>query len=300
MKKILVTGGAGFIGSNLVDRLVELKYDVIVLDNFVNGSLKNLKKSKNKIKIVKINISKLNNYLKKYFYKVDAVIHLAALVNMQQSIVDPEYYFKNNVMATFNVLNAAKDSKVKKFIYAASASCYGTPNKFPTKENEKIDIRNPYALTKYLSEELVLHWCKIYKMPSVSLRLFNVYGPRSKISDSYNSVFGTFLSQKFSGKALTIVGDGNQTRDFIYVSDVVDAIILMLKKKNNCGQVYNVGKGKEVKINKIAKLFNEKVKNIKKRPGESRRSLADITKIKNFLKWKPRVSLESGVAKILK
>jgi UDP-glucose 4-epimerase len=300
MKKILVTGGAGFIGSHLVDRLVELKYDVIVLDNFVNGSLKNLKKNRNKIKIVKINISKLNNYLKKYFYKVDAVIHLAALVNMQQSIIDPEYYFKNNVMGTFNVLNAAKDSKVKKFIYAASASCYGAPNKFPTKENEKIDIRNPYALTKYLGEELVLHWCKIYKMPSVSLRLFNVYGSRSKISGSYNSVFSTFLSQKFSGKALTIVGDGNQTRDFIYVSDVVDAIILMLKKKNNFGQVYNVGNGKEIKINKIAKLFNEKVKKIKKRPGESLRSLADITKIKNFLKWKPRVSLESGVAKILK
>jgi UDP-glucose 4-epimerase len=300
MKKILVTGGAGFIGSNLVDRLVELKYEVIVLDNFINGSLKNLKKSKNKIKIVKIDISKSKNSLKKYFYKIDAVVHLAALVSMQQSIIRPEYYFKNNVIGTFNVLHAAKINKVNKFIYAASASCYGTPKIFPTNENEKISIKNPYALSKYLGEELVLNWCEMNGMSCASLRLFNVYGPRSKIAGSYNSVFGNFLSQRFLGKPLTIVGDGNQTRDFIYTSDVVDAIILTLNIKNSHHHIYNVGSGKETKIKKIAKLFGEKIKNIKKRPGESFRSLADISKIKKILKWKPCVSIEKGIASILK
>lgn len=300
MKKILVTGGAGFIGSNLVDRLIELKYKVIVLDNFINGSIKNLKKSENKIKIVKIDISKSRNLLKKYFYKVDVVVHLASLVSMQQSVINPEYYFKNNIIGTFNALHAAKKNKVNKFIYAASASCYGLPKNFPTNENDKIDIKNPYSLTKYLGEELVLHWCKMYKISCTSLRLFNVYGPRSKISGSYNSVFGTFLSQKFSGKPLTVVGDGNQTRDFIYVSDVVDAIISVINKKKSNGQVYNVGSGKETKIIKIANLFGEKFKNIKKRHEESIRSLADINKIKKILKWKPRVSIEKGIVTILK
>jgi UDP-glucose 4-epimerase len=300
MKKILVTGGAGFIGSNLVDRLVELKYKVIVLDNFINGSIKNLKKSENKIKIVKIDISKSRNFLKKYFYKVDVVVHLASLVSMQQSVNNPEYYFKNNIIGTFNALHAAKKNKVNKFIYAASASCYGLPKNFPTNENDKIDIKNPYSLTKYLGEELVLHWCKIYKISCTSLRLFNVYGPRSKISGSYNSVFGTFLSQKFSGKPLTVVGNGNQTRDFIYVSDVVDAIISSINKKNSNGQIYNVGSGTETKIIKIANLFGEKFKNIKKRHEESIRSLADIKKIKKILKWKPSVSIEKGIVTILK
>jgi UDP-glucose 4-epimerase len=154
MKRILVTGGAGFIGSNLVDRLVELKYKVIVLDNFINGSIKNLKKSENKIKIVKIDISKSKNLLKKYFYKVDVVVHLASLVSMHQSVIKPEYYFKNNIIGTFNALQAAKKNKVSKFIYTASASCYGLPKNFPTNENDKIDIKNPYSLTKYLGENV--------------------------------------------------------------------------------------------------------------------------------------------------
>jgi UDP-glucose 4-epimerase len=300
MKRILITGGAGFLGSHLAERLVELKYEVIVLDNFISGSLKNLKKIQNKVKIVKLDISKSKSSLKKYFYRVDTVVHLAALVSMHQSVVKPEYYFKNNIIGTFNVLNAAKKNNVKNFIYTASASCYGIPKKFPTNENNKIDLKNPYALTKYLGEELVLHWCKMYKMKCVSLRLFNVYGPRSKITGSYNSVISTFLLQKKLNKPLTIVGDGKQTRDFVYVLDVVNAIILSLRNNKNFEQIYNVGSGKEAKINNIAKLFGKKFKNIKKRPQETLRSLANITKIKRILKWKPQITIEKGIASILK
>ena len=301
MKKVLVTGGAGFIGSNLVDRLVEAGHKVVVLDNFVTGSLSNLKKYKKKIKIIKIDIFKADEkVLQKYFVKVDWVVHLAALADIVPSITNPKDYFNTNVVGTFKILEAARKSKVKKFIYAASASCYGIPNNFPTSEKDKIDKHYPYALTKNLGEELALHWAKVYKMPNVSLRFFNVYGPRSRTSGAYGAVFGVFLAQKISNKPLTVVGDGNQTRDFVHVYDLVDAIILALNKKNISGHIYNVGGGKEVKINTIAKLIGGKIINIPKRPGEPDRSLADITKIKKSLKWKPKIDIKEGVEMLLK
>lgn len=300
MKKVLVTGGAGFIGSNLVDKLVEAGHRVIVLDNLVTGNLDNLKKYKKEIKFAKIDIFKVNeNVLKKYFDKVEWVIHLAALADIVPSITNPKDYFNTNVAGTFKILEAARKSKVKKFIYAASASCYGIPNNYPTSEKEKIDKCYPYALTKNLGEELVLHWAKVYKMPNVSLRFFNVYGPRSRTSGAYGAVFGVFLAQKISGKPLTVVGDGNQTRDFVHVYDLVDAILLALNKKNISGNIYNVGGGKEIKINLIAKLIGGNIVNIPKRPGEPDRSLADITKIKKSLKWKPKIDIKEGVEMLL-
>jgi UDP-glucose 4-epimerase len=300
MKKVLVTGGAGFIGSNLVDKLVEAGHRVIVLDNLVTGNLDNIKKYKKKIKIVKIDIFKANeNVLQKYFNKVEWVIHLAALADIVPSITNPKDYFNTNVVGTFKILEAARKSKVKKFIYAASASCYGIPNSYPTSEEEKIDKHYPYALTKNLGEELVLHWARVYRMPNVSLRFFNVYGPRSRTSGAYGAVFGVFLAQKISGKPLTVVGDGNQTRDFVHVYDLVDAILLALNKKNISGNIYNVGGGKEVKINLIAKLIGGNIVNIPKRPGEPDRSLADITKIKKSLKWKPKIDIKEGVEMLL-
>lgn len=297
--KCLVTGGAGFIGSNLVDKLVSLGHKVIVLDNLSTGQLSNLNLVKNKIKFIKIDISDNKKKIKKYFNKVDWVFHLAGLADIVPSITNPNNYFKCNVQGTLNILEAAKKAKVKKLIYAASASCYGIPSKYPTNEKSKIDPQYPYALTKFLGEQLVMHWFKVYGMPNVSLRFFNAYGPRSRTTGAYGAVFGVFLAQKLAKKPLTIVGDGNQTRDFINVFDLVNAVILAAKKGKN-GAAYNLGSGKETSVNEIAKIIGGKKTFLPKRPGEPDRSLADINKIKSDINWKPKISIKKGVNSLLK
>ena len=297
--KSVVTGGAGFIGSNLVDHLVLKGHKVIVLDNFSTGRRSNLSHhKKNKVKIVKTDISK-NNQLDKYFKGVNYVFHLAGLADIVPSITNPNNYFQTNVKGTLNILEASKKVGIKKFIYAASASCYGIPKKYPTNENSKIDPKYPYALSKLQGEQLVLHWAKVYKMPNVSLRFFNAYGQRSSIKSSYGSVFGIFLAQKLAKKPLTIVGDGNQTRDFVHINDLVDAIVKSAEKGRN-GEVYNVGSGREVSINSIANLIGGDKFFVQKRLGETDRSLADISKIKKELNWKPKITIETGVKMLLK
>ena len=295
--KIIVTGGAGFIGSNLVDKLVESGHEVTVLDNLSTGNISNLNKVKDKIKFINIDIAK--DKLDNYFESIDYVFHLAGLADIVPSIENPKAYFEVNLFGTLNVLEASKNKKIKKFIYAASASCYGIPKDYPTNEKSKIDPKYPYALTKYLAEEAVLHWAKVYKMPSISLRFFNAYGPRSRTTGAYGAVFGVFLAQKLANKPLTIVGDGNQTRDFIYVSDLVEAIILAAEKGKN-SEIYNIGGGKETSINTIAKMISDNKVYIPKRPGEPDRSLADIKKIKSELNWKPKINIEEGVKLLIK
>ena len=295
--KALVTGGAGFIGSNLVDRLVEYGHDVIVLDNLSTGNITNLDKVKNKIKFINIDITKKN--LDDYFEDVDQVFHLAGLADIVPSIKNPKAYFDANLLGTLNVLEASKNKQVKKYIYSASSSCYGIPSDYPTNEKSKINPKYPYALTKCLAEEMVIHWAKVYKMPNISLRFFNVYGPRSRTTGAYGAVFGVFLAQKLANKPLTIVGDGNQTRDFIHVSDLVDAIILAAQKGKN-SEIYNVGRGKEITVNSIANMISSKKVYIPKRPGEPNRSLADISKIKSELNWKPKIDIEDGVKMLIK
>jgi len=298
--KSLVTGGAGFIGSNLVDKLIKNGHQVVVLDNLSAGnSSKNLDHIKNKIEFVNIDVSSSQEAINKYFNKVDWVFHMAGLADMLPSIMEPNKYFKANVIGTLNVLNASKKYKVKKFLYAASASCYGTPSKYPTDEKSKIDPQNPYALTKFLGEQLVINWAKVYSMFNVSLRFFNAYGPRSSIKGAYGSVFNIFLAQKLAGKPLTIVGDGNQTRDFIHVFDLVDATIKAVEKGKS-GEVYNVGSGREVSINFIANLIGGDKFFVQKRLGETDRSLADISKIKKELNWRPKITIETGVKMLLK
>ena len=296
--KSLVTGGAGFIGSNLVDQLVNKGHKVIVLDNFSTGRKSNLLRHKKKnVKIIKIDISK-SKKIDKYFSKVDYVFHLAGLADIVPSIENPDKYFETNVVGTFNVLQAARKAKIKKFIYAASASCYGIPKKFPTKESETIKPMYPYAFTKWQAEELIMHWFKVYNFPAVSCRFFNAYGLRSRTSGVYGAVFGVFVAQKLANKPLTVVGNGNQTRDFVHVNDLVLAII-KVALHSKIGKIYNIGAGKEVKVNKIAKLISKKKTHIPKRPGEPDRSLADITKIKNDLNWRPKISIEQGIKEIL-
>ena len=296
--KSIITGGAGFIGSHLCERLVDEGHEVIVLDNFSLGKKNNLKKIKNKITIVKRDIRNLNS-INNLFKGMQNVFHLAALADIVPSIENPDDYYSTNVTGTYNVLKASINNKVKRFIYSASSSCYGIPNEFPTKETSKISPQYPYALTKRLGEELVIHFANIYNLNATSLRLFNVYGPRARTSGNYGAVFGVFLAQKIARKPFTIVGDGKQTRDFTFVSDVIDAMVKVSKKKNLRENIFNVGSGKTISINRIAKLLGGDKKRIPKRPSEPDITFADISKITRKTGWKPKISIKDGIKVML-
>ena len=295
MTKIIVTGGCGFIGSHLVEELLKNKKNkVIVLDNLISGRKSNLDIKNKNLKFYKCDISKFNKKFNNHFKNVDKVFHLAALADIVPSINNPEIYFSTNVTGTLNILNACKNNFVKKFVYAASASCYGLPDKFPTSESAKISLHYPYALTKKMGEDLVLHWSKVYKVNVTSLRLFNVFGTRSRTSGAYGAVFGVFLAQKIHKKPLTIVGNGKQTRDFIYVTDVAKAFA-KAGSLNRCGDIINIGSGKETSVNFIANQISNNTISIPKRPGEPDRSKADITKALKILKWRPKVKVKDGI-----
>lgn len=295
--KALVTGGAGFIGSHLVDVLLENQFEVTVIDNFSTGRSLNLDHVKTKIKIVEADVSIPDKWIEE-FKGMDYVFHIAALADIVPSIQNPDSYFKSNVDGTFNVLQASRVHEVKRFVYAASSSCYGIPEKYPTPETAPIQPQYPYALTKRLGEELVLHWALVYKMPALSLRFFNVYGPRSRTSGTYGAVFGVFLAQKIANKPFTVVGDGTQTRDFTYVRDVAEAIYAAAKSKE-VGKIYNVGSGATVSVNRIVELLGGEKIYIPKRPGEPDCTYADITRIKTELGWFPKVPIEKGVQILL-
>jgi UDP-glucose 4-epimerase len=293
--KYLVTGGAGFIGSHLVDRLLHDGGEVTVIDNFSTGRPENLAHQKNNhnLKIIEADITNLDA-IKPFFRGIDKVFHIAALADIVPSIIDPILYYKSNCMGTACVSEASRLSGVKKLVYAASSSCYGIAGECPTKESAAIDPQYPYALTKYLGEQTVLHWNKVYGIPVVSLRLFNVYGPRSRTSGTYGAVFGVFLAQKLQGKPYTIVGDGTQTRDFVFVTDVVDAFVKASESAYS-NEIFNVGSGGTYPVNLLVKLLGGDAVHIPKRPGEPDRTFADIAKIKDMLKWSPRISFEDGV-----
>ena len=296
--KSIVTGGAGFIGSHLCERLVKEGHKVLILDNFSLGKKNNLKNIRNKVKMVKRDIRDLKS-INNLFKGAHNVFHLAALADIVPSIENPDEYYNTNVTGTYNVLKASINNKVKRFIYTASSSCYGIPNKFPTKETSEISPQYPYALTKRLGEELVIHFANIYNLNATSLRLFNVYGPRSRTSGNYGAVFGVFLAQKIAKKPFTIVGDGTQTRDFTFVSDVTEAMLKVQKKSNLKGSIFNVGSGETVSVNKIAKELGGKKKRIPKRPGEPDVTFADISKIKRKTGWKPKISIKEGIKVML-
>ncbi len=296
--KSLITGGAGFIGSHLAEKLVAMGHKVIVIDNFFIGKKKNLKKLKKNLKIINADVKNYNK-IEKYFKNIDNVFHLAALADIVPSIENPQKYYDANVSGTMNVLEASKKYKIKRFLYSASSSCYGIPNKYPTKETSDIKPEYPYALTKWLGEELVIHYSNIYKLNATSLRFFNVYGPRARTSGTYGAVFGVFLAQKLAKLPFTVVGDGKQTRDFTYVDDVVEAIYKVSVKNNLRGKVFNVGSGRTVSVNKIVSLLEGKKIKIPKRPGEPDITFADISNIKKKVNWKPKISIEKGIKKLL-
>jgi len=291
--KAIVTGGAGFIGSHIVELLVKKKFEVTVIDNFATGRLDNLTKVSKKITLINASVVDFKK-IEKNFKNTDYVFHLAALADIVPSIENPDLYYKTNVTGTLNILRASKKYGIKKVIYAASASCYGIVKKFPTNEQSKIMTEYPYALTKNLGEQLLVHWSKVYKLPTISLRLFNVYGLRSRTTGAYGAMFGVFLAQKINNKPLTIVGDGKQSRDFTFVTDVANAFYLAAKSKIK-HEIFNVGTGKPTTVNYIAKKLLCKKIFIPKRPGEPDTSQADIRKIKSKLNWTPEISIDQGI-----
>jgi len=295
----LVTGGAGFIGSHLVDRLLAHGHRVVVLDNFSSGRLENLAhlKGANHLSVHKVDVSDFAA-IEPFFHGVSWVFHLAALADIVPSIQMPLVYHRSNVDGTIAVLEASRKCGVKRFVYAASSSCYGIPDHFPTPESAPIRPMYPYALTKYLAERYVLHWQQCYGLSCVSLRLFNVYGPRSRTTGTYGAVFGVFLAQKLWGKPFTVVGSGDQTRDFTFVTDVVEAFVATAKSHIE-GEVFNVGSGATHSIKYLVSLIGGDVVHVPERPGEPHRTFADVEKISRLVGWKSTVTFEEGVKTML-
>lgn len=294
--KAVVTGGAGFIGSHLSEDLIAEGHKVVILDNFSTGRLNNLEHIKGEVDILEVELSQEGGW-QELIADADIVFHMASLADIVPSIENPKSYFDSNVKSTLNILEAARERKPK-IIYAASSSCYGVPDKYPTSEEEDMRPEYPYALTKRLGEELVLHWGKVYEIPVVSTRFFNVYGTRSRTSGTYGAVFGVFLAQKLAKQPLTIVGDGNQKRDFTYVTDITKGL-LQAAKSNVTHEIFNLGSGKPKTINYLAELIGGEKIYIPKRPGEPDVTHADIRKAEKMLNYKPIISFEEGVKKVL-
>jgi UDP-glucose 4-epimerase len=299
--KILITGGAGFIGSAVIERLTSEHHikKVIVLDNLLDGSYKNIKRfiDKKKFFFFKRDINNINS-IKNLFYNVDCVIHLAALSDIVPSIVSPTKYLQTNIMGTVNVLESMRKHGVKKMVYAASSSCYGIPKKFPTSENEKIDPKYPYAFSKYIGEQTIIHWSKVYKINFISLRLFNVYGLRSRTHGAYGAALGIFLKQKISNKAFTVVGTGKQKRDFVNSIDVADAFVKSIFITNK-RLVLNIGSSLPKSINTMLNILKGKKIFIPNRPGEPFKTHANINKAISILKWKPRINFADGIKQVM-
>ncbi len=299
MKRTLVTGGCGFIGSHLAELLIAEGHEVVVVDNLTSGRMSNLEPIASHPNFTFANLDIRDpSSLKPAFEGVDWVFHLAGLADIVPSIEMPAQYYSTNVTGTFNVLECARDAGVKRLVYAASSSSYGVPDIYPTPETSPIQPQYPYALTKFMGEELVLHWAQVYELPTISLRLFNVYGARSRTTGTYGAVFGVFLAQKLSGRPFTVVGDGAQTRDFTYVTDVAAAFLSAAQSRIS-GEAVNVGSGDTFSVNRLVELLGGDVEFIPKRPGEPDCTFADVTKIKNLLGWQASVTFEDGVGRML-
>lgn len=296
----VVTGAAGFIGSHMVDLLLERGYTVRAIDNLAGGRRENLAHhdghARLKFELRDVRDLRAGDPLVE---GAEAVFHFAGIGDIVPSIERPVDYLANNVMGTIHALEAARAAGVRKFVYAASSSCYGLAAELPTTETAPIDPKYPYALSKYLGEEAALHWGHVYRLPVVSIRIFNAYGPRSRTTGAYGAVFGVFLAQKLAGKPLTVVGDGTQRRDFVFVTDLVRAFLLAAESERH-GEIYNVGAGNPQPVNRLVELLGGAVIRVPKRPGEPDCTWADVSKIRRQLGWEPRVSFEDGVAIMLR
>jgi len=298
--RAIVTGGAGFIGSHMVDLLLERGFEVRVIDNLVTGRLDNIAQHSGnpKCALERVDICDLTADAA-VFSGVDYIFHFAGIGDIVPSIERPLEYMRANVQGTMAVLEASRHAQVRKVVYAASSSCYGLATELPTSETSPIKPEYPYALSKYLGECAALHWNQVYRLPVNSLRIFNAYGPRSRTSGAYGAVFGVFLAQKLKRQPFTVVGDGTQSRDFVYVTDVARAF-LAAAEADDSGEVFNVGAGDPQTVNRLVELLQGPVVYVPKRPGEPDCTWADIRKIQKRLGWSPHVSFEEGVATMLK
>lgn len=302
MKISLVTGCAGFIGSHMCDFLLNKKHKVYGIDNMISGKKKNLNSfidNKN-FKFIKGDIKNFTYLCKKNkIKKLDYIFHFAGHGELIPSVENPLEYFQNNSLNTAIIMDHVKNNfNLKKFVYAASSSCYGINNK-KTDESQKIKLEHPYAFSKYIGEQACLHWSKVYKIPSISIRIFNAYGPRSRTTNVYGAVIGVFLKQKLSNYPLTIVGSGKQMRDFLYISDVCEAFYKAAISKFK-EEIFNLGRGKAETVNYLSSLIHNKKKKIPWRPGEPFKTEANIKKIRRLLKWKPKITLKVGIGKVLR
>ena len=295
----VVTGGAGFIGSHMVDLLVERGYAVRVIDNLVGGREANLAHhgSDSNVSFENRDIRTLTDD-DPLFAGVDHVFHFAGIGDIVPSIDAPSEYMSVNVQGTVRVLEAARHAGIGgRLVYAASSSCYGLAD-VPTREDYAIAPQYPYALSKYMGEQSAFHWRAVYGLPVNSIRIFNAYGARSRTSGAYGAVFGVFLKQKLAGRPFTVVGDGTQTRDFCYVTDVARGF-LSAAETDSVGRCYNLGAGKPQSVNRLVELLDGEVEYIPKRPGEPNCTWADISRVTEELGWLPEISFEDGVSRIL-
>ena len=298
MKKVIVTGGAGFIGSNLVDKLIEQGVEVTILDNLSTGKEENINP---KAKFINCDISTASETdMLFYINGADVVFHLAALARVQPSIEDPQTFNKVNIEGTLNVLFAAYKAGVKRVVYSASSSCYGDATKFPTPEEHSTNPLSPYGLQKYVGEQYCKMFSEVYGLDTVSLRYFNVYGERMNLEGAYCLVLGIFAKQMLEGKPLTINNDGKQRRDFTYVGDVVEANILAATHSEPLlGDVFNIGNGNNFSVNEVAdmlggeKIYGNKVL-------EPFQTLADNSKALLKLNWDPKGDLHTWIKKYKK
>ena len=288
--KSIVTGGAGFIGSHVVDRLVELGHDVIVIDN-QSATAHDQFYFNDKAEYHCISIT--NSYISGLFQDVDYVFHLAAEARIQPALENPELAIETNVLGTCKILKYALDYGVKRVMYSSTSSAYGLINPIPHKEDMKKDCLNPYSITKTAGEDFCKMYTNLYGLETVTFRYFNVYGERQPTKGQYAPVVGLFQRQSAAGEPMTIVGDGEQTRDYTHVSDVVAAnIAAMTAPEEACGELFNIGTGTNYSVNDIARMVGGEVKYIPARLGEARDTLADISKTKRILNWEPKVKLE--------
>jgi len=298
-RKTLVTGGAGFIGSHLVELLLAQGHEVIALDSLISGSTQNLEgvRDNPRFQLLAADINDAAT-IAPAFAGVEWVFHLAALADIVPSIQHPLVYHRANVDGTASVLEAARAAGAKRLVYAASSSCYGIPDVYPTPESAEIRPMHPYALTKNIGEQYVQHRHRTYGMETVSLRLFNVYGPRARTVGTYGAVFGVFLAQKLAEQPFTVVGDGTQTRDFTFVTDVC-AAFAEAAASDLSGEIMNVGSGSTYSVNRLVELLGGPVTHVPKRPGEPDSTFADTARISELLGWRPKVPFEDGVSIML-
>jgi len=295
----VVTGGAGFIGSHMADNLLAHGYRVRAVDNMVSGHESNIAHlaANPDFSFEKMDIRDLEPG-NKLFADARCVIHFAGIGDIVPSIERPMEYMSANVQGTVHVLECARHAGVQKLVYAASSSCYGLAAT-PTREDHPIVPLYPYALSKYMGEQSCFHWHKVYGLPVNSIRIFNAYGTRVRTTGAYGAVFGVFFRQKLAGKPYTVVGDGSQKRDFLYVTDVAEAFRLAAET-DKTGEVWNLGAGNPQSVNQLVGLLGGEKTYIPKRPGEPDCTWADIAKITRDLGWKQKVSFEAGVALMMK